>query len=220
MMHPKQKASSSSVFVCVKCPFKGAIFCTHPSCVSAHMFPDETQTHTIPNAYKLGGVLISLTHEASPPGHQLTEAGLGSDGAQEVSHCPAAEPTAWLLQSLPPFFHISNPLHPLIPISPVATFPLVSSPLLFQRFSFFCSFFFFDIIIRYTAALCSSSITGHSNKETWSPLSGGSSSSVSRDQVSEPSSHTCTSTSNLNMQMFQGDLREPKLFQVGFKINH
>lgn len=72
------------------------------------LFP-HTLTHTIPNAYKLGGVLISLTHEASFLGHQLTEAGLGRDGAQEVSHCPAAEPAAWVLQSLSLLPHLQPP---------------------------------------------------------------------------------------------------------------
>lgn len=94
----------------------------------------HTLSHTIPNAYKLGGVLISLTHEASFLGHQLTEAGLGRDGAQEVSHCPAAEPAAWVLQSpsLPPSFPISNPhpsSFPPIPLFPSLlknAFPLAS----------------------------------------------------------------------------------------------
>lgn len=59
---------------------------------------------------------MRLTHEASFLGHQLTEAGLGRDGAQEVSHCPAAEPVAWVLQSpfLPPS-PSSTPPPPLVP---------------------------------------------------------------------------------------------------------
>lgn len=54
----------------------------------------ETHTHTV----EAGDMVIRMRHEASAPGHQLTEVGLGSDGAQEVSHCPAAEPGARVLQ--------------------------------------------------------------------------------------------------------------------------
>lgn len=51
----------------------------------------QTQnTHLHTHTYA-GGVLIRLTHKAD----------LGRDGAQEVSHCPAAEPAVWVLQSLP-----------------------------------------------------------------------------------------------------------------------
>lgn len=75
--------------------------------------PSPPRSHTLPNAYRLGGVLIRLTHEASFLGHQLTEAGLGRDGAQEVSHCPAAEPVAWVLQS--PFLPPSPSSTPLLP---------------------------------------------------------------------------------------------------------
>lgn len=127
-------------------------------------------THTIPNAYKLGGVLISLTHEASFLGHQLTEAGLGRDGAQEVSHCPAAEPAAWVLQSLPPSFHISYPLPPFLPFLSfhLSCSSLSNCILSVVVFSAFLSPL--HRLIRSTAALCSYSITGQSNKETWTPL--------------------------------------------------
>ena len=139
-----------------------------------HTLTDETHTHTghtIPNAYKLGGVLISLTHEASFLGHQLTEAGLGRDGAQEVSHCPAAEPAAWVLQSpLPPSFPISDP-PPSFP--PIPLFPsLLKQPFRLHPLRLFFPAFLSHSQrrrIRCTAALCSSSITGHSNKETWTP---------------------------------------------------
>lgn len=81
------------------------------------------RSRTVPNAWRLGGVLIRLTHEASFLGHQLTEAGLGRDGAQEVSHCPAAEPVAWVLQS--PFLPPSPSSTPSSPLSRVleAAFP-------------------------------------------------------------------------------------------------
>lgn len=61
--------------------------------------PSPPRSGAVPDARGRGGALIRLTHEASLLGHQLTEAGLGRDGAQEVSHCPAAEPVAWVLQS-------------------------------------------------------------------------------------------------------------------------
>lgn len=88
--------------------------------------PSPARSHTVPKAYRLGGVLMRLTHEASFLGHQLTEAGLGRDGAQEVSHCPAAEPVAWVLQS--PFLPPSPSSTPSSPRSRVleAAFPLAS----------------------------------------------------------------------------------------------
>lgn len=69
-----------------------------------------------PRAHTRGRALIRLTHEASSLGRQLTEAGLGRDGAQEVSHCPAAEPVAWVLES--PFLPPSPSSTPLLPYFP------------------------------------------------------------------------------------------------------
>lgn len=117
------------------------------------MFPGETHTlkHS-PKCIQTRGALISLTHEASFLGHQLTEAGLGRDGAQEVSHCPAAEPAAWVLQSpfLPPP-HLQPP-PPLFPA------------LLKQPFHMHPAFRSLRRLIRCTAALCGSSITGHEQR--------------------------------------------------------
>jgi len=118
---------------------------------SCSLTQTHTHTHTPPNAYKLGGVLISLTHEASFRGHQLTEAGLGRDGAQEVSHCPAAEPAASVLQSLPPSF---PPIPPFLPFLSFLSFHLSCSSLSTCILSVV---FFFSISLHQTPLIhCSS----------------------------------------------------------------
>lgn len=69
-----------------------------------HSFFSVTRRNAHTRTVEAGDMVIRMRHEASAPGHQLTEVGLGSDGAQEVSHCPAAEPGARVLQPPPPLF--------------------------------------------------------------------------------------------------------------------
>lgn len=80
---------------------------TLPQCLPTFIFfcRKQKHIHTHIHTAEARAMVIRMRHEASASGHQLTEVDLGCDGAQEVSHCPAAEPATRVLQSPLPSSH-------------------------------------------------------------------------------------------------------------------